>query len=140
MTSKTIRYYGGVKYWLAEDFEVQLKYVRPPVDIDTKWIRLTKEGLLLLREGYASDGPSGPTIDTASGMRAGWTHDGLYDLQRQGFLPREIFRHPSDKELRRLCRHDNMAEFRAQLWYESVRLCAEGSACASGGKPLYEAP
>ena len=39
---------------------------------------LTTEGLLIIRPGYAWDGPSGPTFDTPSFMRGSLIHDVLY--------------------------------------------------------------
>ncbi len=45
------------------------------------------EHVLTLRKGYACDGPSGPTVDTASTMRGAFLHDGLYQLMREGVIP-----------------------------------------------------
>ena len=41
---------------------------------------------MIVKEGYASDGPSGPTVDRKSNMRAGVGHDALYQLMRLGRL------------------------------------------------------
>jgi len=41
---------------------------------------------MTIREGYASDGASGPTIDRKENLYAGFGHDGLYQLMREGLL------------------------------------------------------
>ena len=53
------------KYQLAESITFQTE-IYPDEDISTRYIKLTKEGKLTLRYGYASDGPSGPTKATQS--------------------------------------------------------------------------
>lgn len=55
----------GYKYQLAEDDWLQTNII-PPSPIDLQFITLDMTGRLGLRSGYASDGPSGPTIDTKS--------------------------------------------------------------------------
>ena len=57
------------KYQLLETYQVEIDN-RPPANINTTFIKLTTEGLLTISEGYSWDGPSGPTIDTNSFMRA----------------------------------------------------------------------
>ena len=61
-------YSGGYKYQLRRDIKVRVS-IRQPRDIVTRFIKLTPDGYLTVRLGYASDGPSGPTVDTKTIMR-----------------------------------------------------------------------
>ena len=64
----------------------------PILGLDTanEFISLAKDGLLIVRAGYCWDGPSGPTIDSASVMRGPLAHDALYQLMREGLIPRKL--------------------------------------------------
>ncbi len=74
-------YSGGYKYQLRRDIKVRVS-IRQPRDIVTRFIKLTPDGYLTVRLGYASDGPSGPTVDTKTIMRGAFVHDALYQLIR----------------------------------------------------------
>lgn len=82
---KQIVYRSGFKYVLDEEY-AELIPIYPNDHIDTKWVVLTIGGLLTLKAGFGYDGPSGPTIDTRSAMRAAAKHDGIYRLLRLGLL------------------------------------------------------
>ena len=56
-------------------------------DIITPMFNLFESGRLHVLRGYAWDGPSGPTIDTKSFMRASVVHDVFYQCHREGILP-----------------------------------------------------
>ncbi len=133
-----IYYKGGSKYHLVQKYNILLDF-RPPHPIGTWFIHLSNSGLLEIKAGYPWDGPSGPTFDTKSFMRASLVHDALYELMRQGLLDIE-FREAADRELRRICREDGMSRIRAWYVYRSVRLFAGGSASTSNRKEVIEAP
>jgi len=78
------------------------------------WLRLSPDGELWIRDGYSWDGPSGPTVDTASFMRGSLVHDALYQLMREGHLPLSL-RAAADDLLQVHCREDGMSWLRA--WY-----------------------
>jgi len=86
-----------------------------------------ESGTLLLRKGYAWDGPSGPTIDTPDFMRGSLVHDALYQLMREGLLNIK-YRPYADMLLRDICLADGMAKWRANYVYWAVRTFA--AACA----------
>ena len=71
-------------------------------------------GDLHLREDYAWDGCSGPTIDTKTTMRAGGIHDPLYQLLRDGWLPQEMRVH-ADRLFREILK-DDQASARDDKW------------------------
>lgn len=135
-----IRYRAGYKYQLVNDYQVQLRFIRPEYDIETEFIRLTRDGLLWIRHGYAWDGPSGTTFDTPDSMRGSLVHDALYQLIRDGYLYLKEHREHADREFLVILFEDKMNPKRAQLWYAAVRLLAEGAAKISGDRPLREAP
>lgn len=87
----------------------------------TEYIEIRDDGTLILRKGYAWDGPSGPTIDTAAAMRGSAGHDALYQLISLGVLP-AASRQQADLDLRAWCMEDGMPKFRADYWYEGVRV------------------
>jgi hypothetical protein len=145
ITTTKIYYRSGYKYQLAHTYWHPLPWYKGP-RLEAEFLILTPAesrtgaGLYVLG-GYAWDGPSGPTIDTANAMRGSLVHDALYQLMRYGALPQST-RKAADDEFRRILRADGMSAARAWLWYHTVRPAAgfaaeEGS---DGGHPLVEAP
>lgn len=133
-----IKYKDGYKYQLFNDYTIATK-VYPAQDIKTRFIELTTEGILAIRGGYASDGPSGPTLDTKTFMRGAFVHDALYQLMRMGLLSLK-WRKQSDKELRRICIEDKMNSVRAWWVYKGVRIGARSSALPKNKKKVHTAP
>lgn len=140
MPDGRIRYQGGYKYQLAEDYTVAL----PPeihglAVTDHSFIELTFAGVLTIRKGYAWDGPSGPTVDTANFMRGSLVHDALYQLIREGHLSRSL-RAQADDLLRAMCREDGMSALRAWWVWKAVRWFARSATLPSHRRPIKEAP
>jgi hypothetical protein len=102
---KQVKYIKGIKYQLRDDLVTKTGIIG--YDIDIKFIKLTLVGILTLRHGYVSDGPSGPTIDTKDFMRGAFVHDGLYELIRRELLP-IAERSAADKLLKDICIEDGM--------------------------------
>lgn len=83
----------------------------------------TKKGKLWVKEGYAWDGPSGPTIDTKAFIKASLVHDALYQILRLYEKNRvKLYRKLADQYLWVYCRKFGMSRFRANYVYHSVRL------------------
>jgi len=120
-----IYYKAGFKYQLTRDFSCQIG-VKPVSQATTKFLELSVDGWLLIKAGYAWDGPSGPMMDTPSAMRGSLVHDALYQLMRMGLLAQDN-RVPSDKEFRKLCKEDGMCAFRAWYAYKALQF-ANGEA------------
>jgi len=108
------------KYRLTGYFAVNLPMPFDLYTVRTAYIHLS-QGRLVLAEGYAWDGASWPAIDTRTFMRGSLIHDALYQLIREGELPKEL-RIDADKVLKRACLADGMWKFRAWYAYKSVRL------------------
>lgn len=140
MTTHEILYREGYKYVLLDDFQIQLRHVRPKANIVTPQIELTAEGLLTVRKGYAWDGASGPTFDTRSSMRASLVHDALYQLIREGQLLFEEDRPRADQELEWIGRLDGMWTARAGTWLRMLGRFGGSSARPSAIKPILRAP
>ncbi len=109
---KSIAYREGYKYQLAKEYHIQID--TDGTEALSDFIYLNKSGLLIIRKGYAWDGPSGPTFDTATFMRGSLVHDALYQLIREGKLD-ERYRKYADYLLKELCLQDGMWKIRA--WY-----------------------
>lgn len=134
----TISYREGYKYQLAEDYQVLIA-IRPAAFIRTEYIRLDIDGMLTICEGYAWDGPSGPTVDTKNFMRGSLVHDALYQLMRERHLDPDALRDDADRILREICLEDGMTAIRAWWVYQGVRF-GGGPAASGPDNPVITAP
>jgi len=138
MKGDKIGYREGYKYQLAKDYSLKVP-VDTPTEINHDFIRLAVDGTLTVREGYAWDGPSGPTIDTPSSMRASLVHDALYQLMREeliGMHNRPI----ADELLYQICIEDGMWGWRAWFWRREVKKFAAAAAMPENEKAVITAP
>ena len=136
-----IVYKSGYKYQLVKDYKVNIN-VYPVTTITLGYITLQPSGMsgmLTIKRGYAWDGPSGPTIDTANFMRGSLVHDVLYQLIRHGLLSKEK-KDVADRELQRMCIEDGMSKIRAAWIYQGVKICGGSAIKASGRKLIRYAP
>ena len=129
----TIRYRAGYKYQLTADAGFQT-IVQPPDDIEEAF-----NGLLIVRAGYAWDGPSGPIVDTPSAMSASLAHDALYQLMREQLLPRNL-QEAADRTFRALCIAACMPGWRAWYSYHALRLFGARNTDPSHDRPVLTAP
>ena len=88
----------GYKYGLLEGMEYKTA-IRDAPTIDEPYITLLPTGWLTVGECYAWDGPSGPTFDTPTNMRASLFHDALCQLINEGLLDKK-YRKYADELLR----------------------------------------
>lgn len=137
--SDRIRYRKGYKYQLAEGYHLQLDHIRPVAPVDTPYISLSETGLLIIKRGYAWDGPSGPTIDTKDAMRAALVHDALYQLMREGHVERQ-WRDETDALFYSILLADGMNPVRAKLWYDAVRVFAAAFIDPANERQIITAP
>ena len=139
MTKHQISYKSGYKYQLVEEYQVEIS-VTPEKNIQTNYIDLTTEGLLTIKNGYAWDGPSGPTIDTPNFMRGSLVHDALYQLMRNKLIDKEKWEKKADGDLKRMCVEDSMSRIRAWWVHEAVRCCGDSAASEGMRKEVKKAP
>ena len=138
MTKPYIKYRSGYKYQIVEDYQVKVSVI-PNTNIKTHFLELNTERMLIIKKGYAWDGPSGPTIDTPNFMRGSLVHDALYQLLRNELLEQE-WRDEADEELRRICREDGMSRIRAWWVYRAVRKWGNVAASPESRKKIHKAP
>ena len=136
---KSITYNDGYKYQLKEEYS-QVIGIKPVADIVTDYVQLDRQGTITIKNGYAWDGPSGPTFDTPSFMRGSLVHDALYQLMRGSFLDHKIHRDAADCILRDICLEDGMWRARAWWVYQAVRRFADPAADPSFDRPWKKAP
>ena len=136
---KCIAYNGGYKYQLKQQYTLQID-IKPPNPVTTEYIKLTAQGQLTVEEGYAWDGPSGPTIDTLNFMRGSLVHDALYQLMREGEIDKAAWRERADRILQEICLEDGMSSLRAWAVYHAVRLFADPAADPASKRPVIFAP
>jgi len=138
----SIKYREGFKYQLAETYCLSIP-ITPFRPISEEYIQLDADGGLTIREGYAWDGPSGPTIDTLNFMRGSLVHDALYQLLRdQKFSPwkHDEYRIIADQLLYDICREDGMSALRAWWVHWAVRNFGGPSASPQNSKKIIAAP
>ena len=138
MIGDTIKYQGSYKYVLREDYTVKIR-ILPLKPIITKWAVLLSNGMLTIYEGYAWDGPSGPTVDTPDFMRGSLIHDALYKMMRLGLLSLD-YKCQADDILREICLEDGMDPMYAKIVYEAVSMFGTGHSLPSGEPPILIAP
>lgn len=135
---KRIGFKRGYKYQLSVDHLTDTGITTSEA-IETDYLVMAPGGMLLIRKGYAWDGPSGPTVDTDSFMRGALVHDALYQLMRAGQLPPEC-RQYADRLLRRHCTEDGMWRIRAAWVYLAVRKFGKASTKPANRKKVRWAP
>jgi len=114
----------GYKYQVSEDEGYVCKLRKNPfVKFENDYFEVTADGWLWIKKGYAYDGASGPTVDTANTYRASAVHDARYQLMRMGVIPRS-YRKSADIEMYRMLREDGMWYARAKPWYIGLRVGA----------------
>lgn len=107
------------KFQLGEDHVERLE-LRPAEAITTAFIKLSKNGRLRIKKGYAWNGPTLPVEPESSHMRASLVHDVLYQLMRLGKLDHQTDRELADRIFLQMCREDGMAPARAAWVHKAV--------------------
>ena len=124
-----IKYRAGYKYQLAQSANGQTP-IHPKKAIDTEFIKLTADGHMWIKRGYAWDGPSGPTFDSKKAMTPSLYHDCFCQLIRTGYLP-DSARVQADYFFYEMLRERKMWKLRAKIWLRGVLL---------GGKYHHQKP
>lgn len=133
-----MKYRKGFKYQLAYD-EWFSTGLRPASSIVTGYIDLDVSGNMKVKEGYAWDGPSGPTYDSGSSMRGSLFHDAAYQLIRMELLHPK-WRKEADDQFGLFLKEDGMWWIRRKLWVRAVKMLAASAASPSSVKKVYTAP
>lgn len=107
----------GGAYQLIEDFEI--KTIIIGYDIETDLIKLSKDGMLLLRKHYCWDGPSGG-FNTRSFIIGSGVHDPLCILVNLWLLP-TFEQCKVDEQMLMINRNQKMFVLRRWWTYAVVR-------------------
>jgi hypothetical protein len=115
-----IEYRKGYKYQLAKDYIVLTEIFG--YKFDSQFLKLTKDGVLLIRSGYSWDGPSGPTIDRRENREGSLPHDGIYQMLRNNVF------HKNEHERIRLYADKLMVDINLQkgMWVLTAKLYKYG--------------
>ncbi len=140
---KVLEYKKGYKYQTHKVFTHNVgsfEFSNPNgTSVVDDFIELTKAGKLTIKAGYAWDGCSGPTIDTANTMQAGLVHDALYQLMRKNLIPASE-RLKADNQLREVGIANGMWKFKANIYHWAVNKFAKKAALPSHQKIIKRAP
>jgi len=138
MKGDKIYYRKGYKYQLYRDYTIHVAICGHEADVD--FLKLTKDGKLTTKAGYAWDGPSGPTWDTLDSMRGSLVHDALCQLMRLGVIPGS-YREYTDNLFKQILIEDEMDPVRAEIWRLGVSSSlADFASKAGNDRPILEAP
>ena len=141
-----MKYTSGYKYQLYAD-EWMHTNIKPSNKIVTEYIELWLDGWMLVKRGYAWDGPSGPTWDTDDTMTASLFHDAAYQLMRMKLL-KPAWREWADIWLGKMM-FDRASKWqplrgiqyaRAKLWTRETIKFAAGAANPKNRKKVLEVP
>jgi hypothetical protein len=133
-----MKYRKGYKYQLAQD-EVFKTRIFPTKEIKTEFLSFNPDGTLIVKSGYAWDGPSGPTVDRKENMTASLGHDALYQLIRQKLLDSSC-RKIADDHMAEWCIQAGMVKFWANLYRRELSKFARFAANPKNIKQIYEVP
>lgn len=134
-----MKYMSGYKYQLKAKEVFTDTNITPAKTVRTKYIHLSPGGVLVIRPGYAWDGPSGPTYDSTNSLRASLAHDALYQLMRLKLI--DIgWRTDADILLDNILEQDGMWAARRWYWLKGVQWFAGDAADPASRKKVLEAP
>lgn len=125
LATPPLRYKQGYKFWVAEDYVLDIgERIRPVRAGGNSFVELSEAGVLTVRRGYAWDGASGPAIDTENWRTASLVHDALYQLIREGVLVM-AHRKAADDLMRDILLGKGMWVVRVVLAHAAVRQFGE---------------
>ena len=131
----TLYYREGYKGQVAETLPAIQTPIRPENDIDTEFIKLTKDGLLTILKGYAYDFASGPTLDWPEYVKAiTLFHDAFCQLHAEGHLNDEHRKQADQWFKDGMMLNGRWLWLRWRLWYRGVRI---GAKDGSESKPVH---
>lgn len=137
MQGDHVYYKAGYKYRLEQTYSVQTNILG--YEACNPFLKISRDGVLTIKSGYAWDGASGPTVDTKTSIRGSLVHDALYQLERENLISLNE-RKNADKMLRDICIEDGMCSLRAKMWYRAVRLFGGPAADPNLNHPALVAP
>lgn len=133
-----LEYIEGMKYQTAADYRVQTPVTG--YDIDHEYFKLSKDGQLWVKRGYAWDGPSGPVFHTKSAMIPSLEHDVFCQMMRCMMIDYEKWQDIINEFFRVRCIEKGMWEWRANMWHAAVEAADAGNPSQGPDRPILTAP
>jgi hypothetical protein len=133
-----IHYRAGYKYQLAKTYACKTPILG--ASVSAEFYDLHPDGLLVIKQGYAWDGASGPTLDTAASMRPSLVHDVFCQMMRAGELDYYRWQNDVNAFFKTQCMEDGMWAWRAALWHAAVEFANAGHPDQGESSPVLTAP
>ena len=102
-----------VRHWRCES------PIRPEEDVITATYSILRDGTIIAEKNYPWDFATG-AFDTLTIIRGSLAHDIICQAIAEGRLDKK-WQKPADRLLKRICKLDGMARFRAWYVYRGVR-------------------
>lgn len=134
----SIYYRAGYRFQLAQDYLLQIGII-PEKAASLLFVRLSADGYLTIKEGYAWDGATGLPGTPPCMIRGSLVHDALYQLIREGFLPVDD-RDKADRLLQAIVLEDGGDHAFSEVVYQAVRLLGAVYVTKNKERPVMEAP
>ena len=131
---------GKYKFEVTADYIIELPFYLPRyfsyyfetmLATDEPIIDRNSCKILIIKKGYQWDGASGPAFNTKNVIRASCIHDVFYQMIKDGFLIKSIYKDIADELLRMIILEDSnqkgffskyWSKFRANYYYLAVRV------------------
>lgn len=134
---RQIAYVKADKFILGRDEFFSLPF-KPKETIRTSYCTFYDNGDLHIKRGFLWSA-NFPAINTENTKPASLLHDCIYNLIKDGFLPREPYREHGDRLLYDVLIECNVLQYRAFAWYKAVQLGGD-EALDSPPPKMYYSP
>lgn len=131
-----IKYRKGYKYQLHEAYSVETGITG--FDVNHPLFTMDIQGKLTIRENYAWDGASGPTIDTKNSKAPSLVHDCGFQMMAEGLVS-QATRGDWNRLFGRMLRDAGMSAWRAWIWEKAVSARLGGDRYGRKPKKVYTA-
>lgn len=125
-------YKSGFKYQLVGDEYYQTNITG--YFIKLKWLTLSLDGMLCIKDGYAWDGAT-MFPDIPSIIRGSLIHDALYELLRKNYIHKK-YKSNADLILKYICLEDGMWEILTRFVHMGVKFFGKTSTLARSIKEI----
>lgn len=136
--NRQIAYTNADKFVLGRDETFNLWFA-PKQKIETSYGIFETNGKLTAKRGYLWSA-NFPAINTEDTRPASLVHDLIYDLIKDGLLPREPFKDLADKAMMEILIECKVPDFRAWAWYRAVQAGGDSALDSPRPKLKYAPP
>jgi hypothetical protein len=130
-----IAYTHADKFVLGKDAIFKLSFA-PQYTVDTSYARFTPDGVLIVKRGFLWSA-NFPAMNTENTRPASLVHDALYELIKDGHLPRKPFKNLADMVMRDVLLECGILDARAWAWYMAVQIGGDNALNAPRPALMY---